>query len=1067
MRKVRALLRSGLLRPPLTGVVVLALACLFAVSPVGSVHGGSAVSPPRETMPSPGVGAALASSSEGAGLPRAFSPTDLGVVYTTDSRAGNNGYLASDFAIPNGDLVVGQNWTILEAEPVNSTMTIAVGMFGFENATGPEWWPEMDVWNDHGRPENVTVLDREDPLHAGATVHLILKANYSDWWNFSIGSTLVTSPGFNGTLDLGTPIASGFSPTAPLVQWPSLIVEGNTTTMPFSLHLQPVLEYTSGLNPPDLLNHTWAPQNGIWWQNAPGWRVGGEDQLGPVTEYTGSLWELWMGQTVPLAPANGSWLWGFGGPLVHPYANVTTDGAFSTNTGFGVELDLNSSSFGEGASSYLVTAWERLAPGVAVGVGAWVNAPGGAFIPYYAKNVSGEAIQYIGDTNTPPVGHPQVLLAWPDPGGIWNFSDNGAPLIGGENSYALGQEWVGPTVAPAGSEAFITIDSVGPVSPGLSGLALSPAILLNVSGQWESSPAGFVGPTGAPPCGPCVGAPLEGYLQDPLLPPGQAFASAGLASLPVGTTLWDGTSYPPVSVAWSGIPSQVRSYENLTATVWVNGTSGPVPSPAVVVDLPSGVQAGAITYPAAGMAEVPLEFADTADPVPLTLAARGGGNGYLPANATITTELEPGTLALQGHLDAPSLAPGQSATIVLWVNGTDGTGPRTDVTLSATSSLGASVVAEGLQAGGTDFAFGYTAPSVDQLENDTVAILAQVPGFDPDVGLVLVPLAPPEMTLAVRESPNPALSGSDLQVVAWLNATATGAALPGAAFAAGFQAYGSVAAVVPTEPSPGEYSFEVPAPLVPANSTLFLSVSAQLAGYRTVTDQVPMFIDLPSLVVAVDVLAPQGGIYEIVVQTSYLGAGIAGAELALDASGGTLAAPSLTSGPHGFANFTWDSPSGPGGTFTFSLNVFAAGFLPADQTFTIQVPSGSGTGNGPSGLAPAWLLVAPAIVIAVFLLLWIYGRQRSKAGASGKGTKEPAKPAPEKKWAGEGSGSEEKGPPSVEGHSKRMNEPLSSAKDGKAVLEGGIATEPKAETPASGAAGPVAEDTVGAGGTPP
>jgi hypothetical protein len=902
-------------------------------------------------------------------------PTDVGRVFTTDPRAANNQFLFATMGVPPDQLVPGENWTILVTEPVNSTMTIGVGVFGFENGSSPEWVPEYFVWNDHGRPANTSVQVPQDSFSQGHQVDLYVTEDHGPWWSFWAGGSLVSGPEGNGTVDLGTSHAAGYSATAPLVEWPSLLVEGNTTAMPFQLELSSVLLYNASENPPDAVNATWIPQNALWWQSNPGFQVAGEDQIGEAVPNAGTMWKLWMGEGEPAAPSNGTWLWGLGGPAVQPYANVTVQGAFAANSGFAMDLDLNASDFGPAASSYLITIWERVAPGLAVGVGDWVNAPGGQNVPFYTKNVSGSSVQYVGDTNAIAGGVPELIKAYPTGRGIWNFTDNGALLQGGEDSFAFGGEYIGPSVAPQGSLTFITIDTWGASAGSETPLAISPSVELNLSGSWTTAPEGWVGPT-VVPCSPCAGAPLEGFSQDPILAPGESETSAGLPSLPVGTVLWDGLTFPTANVSWSGVPVSVGSWQNLTAHVWVNGSSGALPSPRVSLDIPAGVVAGPLKTPASGGGLlVNLSFPVSSGATPLTLGATGSSAGYLAGSNSTSTLLEEGNLSVAGHFEGAGIPPGSTGSILLWVNATDGAGPRSDVAWEARSALGATLTDDGLIAGSTAYAFSYTAPEVTGVTGDTVAFIADVPGFHSDTGLVPVEVVPPTMLLAASATPNPVFSGGTIEGTAWVNDTAN-APLSGASLAAGFGESG-VVPVSSSSPAPGEYTFEVASPLVAVNATLPLIVRASLSGYQTISVTLQVQVVLRLLEVVVSIAPPEQLTYNLAVTVSSGGAGISGALAYLVPSSGTLISQEIGTSPGGWANFTWTAPSSQAGTYSFDLSVSDPGYWSDTVTFTISVAGTTGSSPTP-GISLLWLLVAPAVVLLAFLLLWDYGRRKSK-----------------------------------------------------------------------------------------
>lgn len=872
--------------------------------------------------------------------------------------------VGSSFTLPDGDIAAGTTWTVLAAEPLTPTATIGVGLVGTQSGAVPQWQGFFEIWTA-GRPSPTVYLNQSSDFVAGAFVTVNFSWVHGSWWQAQVDGVPIQTGTTNGTVDLGTPTAAGFSATAPAFPAPSTEIAGNSTDLPGTLLFYVALKVTQDLG-------ATFPSDGVWTSAVPGWNVSGQDQ-----SYTQRIDQVAVGAGVPSSPPSGSWLWGIGGPGFQTLANVTTPSAGPLE-GFGVKVNLTAwgSLHGPNASSYVLTLTMPIAWNISIGVGLWVNSPGSSLLPFYEENISGNLTYVPGDDTYLP--HDNVLELWTNASfyyGLWSFYagsvfTNGTYIwgIAGNGTLDLGTNYTSASAAPD-----LIVQEAGITPTNATALLLNTTFLENVSGNWTAPSQGFVG-GGLPGCGACSGSRVEGYLQDPFLAEGAVLVEDDLPALPSGTLLWNGPVGPSAQVSLSGIPAQATSLEEVSARVEVNGSGEPLLSPRVIVSAPTGVLVGAPWYPATGGAWVNLTFPSTSSPQELGISASGAAAGWSPGTASAELWLLPGSMSVIGRLAGPALVSSETGTLVLWVNGTGGVGPLPEASLTLKSALGATLGPATFAASLDGFELSYTAPQVSLQATDEVTVLAQVPGFIELGATIPVPLVPRALSLIVRPLSSPVVSGSRASFEAWVNASA-GGPLSGAVLQATF----GLVELPPSLPSvalgPGLYGFSLKVPLVDQNLSEAVVVQASVPGYGSYAVELLVPVVVAPLFVSAQVLPLTGGAYGIELTVTNSSGPLSGASTTLSSTVGVVLPPVLTTGATGNVEFTWTPASGASGTFTLTYTASAPGFYARSGTVVVSVPPAS---SGALGLTKSyWFLLAPLLILVVFLLLWAVGRWRA------------------------------------------------------------------------------------------
>lgn len=971
-----------------------------AASPIASSASPAPVSVGSGDMPGshPGTSTHLPPSS-----PSVQRSAVSASITTTDPGVAKNRGIETNILIPNGSLVAGQNFTFLVGEPFNATTQIAVGLFGFQDSTVADWEAGYAIWNLTSGSGVQEFVNRSRNFTSGSTVVLAFSFEHGTWWSATADGLAIEAAGGNGTVDLGASSAVGFSPATSPFTSPSLLVVSPVAGPPVTVLFDPAFAL---LSVGGRIGGPMVPNNGIWRGPSTGWQVVGDDQAPGLLDG-----EIELGGSVAPAPPTGDWLWGLAGPGFHTVANVTgsLSGSFP-NSGIGAVLNLSSGIVvGPNATSYVVTAWENVAPGLSLGVGAWVNAPGARVVPFFVENLSGSLDATLSFTHPSLAkvlrleGTSTVNLTTGVPTGWWNFSLNGRPITGSTDN-ANGSLPVGVQTVTSGPRAYLTVQVAGPLPATLSPLSLDAALLLNESGAWTLPHAGSVGPL-ANGCLPCAGSPEEGYLQDLFLAPGAVEVSSGLPSLSPATELWNGSGFPRAQVAATGLAGQLGSLSTWPVHVWVNGSGVPLTPPQVEFVLPAGLHAGLPWYLPGGGAIVNLSLPLAPSPQQLTFSVLGSAMGWLPGSVNLSVWLVPGNLSVEGHLDGPPLYSDGQGTVILWVNGTEGAGPLPNATLSFQSPLGGVLGAPVFDSPVSAYTVPYTAPLVELPENDSLAILAVVAGFQVGGGHAVLAIQPYTLALAVRAVNGPLVSGGLGRFVAWVNST-TGTPLAGATLSAVF-GYAPLPASVPSTVSgPGAYAFDLTVPLLSANSSALLVAEASVLGYGVGLAEVRVPVVLQALDLSVQVGPWSGGSVTVSLATSNASGPVVGAYATLIAPSGSVLPPAVFTDLNGQGAFTWTPPSGSQGTVLLHLTVSAQGFYSRSSTVSVTVPSSS----GPLGVSRAdWLLAAPLAVIACFLALWAYARWRAGPPRPSLITSPKGVP-PETPEAAEGKGEEKETP---------------------------------------------------------
>ncbi len=876
---------------------------------------------------------------------------------TTDLSTVSNQGISSTLYLPNATIPSGENWTLLVAEPVTSSEAIGVGIEGTEVGAAPDWLGFYELWNVSG-PGVTVVRNTTFDYLPGSTVTLGFSWVHGTWWEASINGLNLTGSAGNGTVDLRTSRALGTSPTAASFSSPTLLLEGNSTSFPGTLSAPVALAVEEA-------GALVVPSNGIWEASDAGWQVQGEDQNANL-----AIGSLKVGLSLPSGPSSGSWLWGLGGPGFQSRGNVTSS-PLGSATGFTFTLNGTlgpGAGTGRNATSFAVSLGMEVSPGSWLWVGAWVNAPGVTVLPFYETNRSGVLTYFPGDATRLTRASDLTLSALASPGGNWSFFAGGAPILG---TQANGTVVTGSPTTLANAPPELTVEEALPSPTVATPLLLGPAIEMNVSGTWTRPSQGSVG-SPPPGCGNCGPVPVEGNAQDLFLGPDDLQWEDGLTALAQGTLLWSGPPGPSAHVSVRGLPSQVGSLARLPISIAVNGTTGALAGEEVSLLLPSGVSASSPWYLPTGGALVNLTFPLTVSPNQLSLTVEGVAPGWSVGSATLTPWLVPGNLSVEVRVDAGPLLPGENATLTVWTNATDGAGPLSNATIQLRSAAGALLGAVAFDPSTMTYTVPYGAPYVGQPTNDTVTVQVDVVGFVPAAGALSVPLRPKALTLVVRALGSPVPSGGSASFMAWVNAS-DGGAEGGATLSGTFGLLPLPPSVPTSELAPGEYRFTLPVPLTAQNGSVVVVVEALVTGFA------PVYLETSVEVVEMPLelrgsLAETGsGAYLVSVEVSNSTAPLEGALVQAFSGSGTISPATVSTDPNGSGEFLWAPPAGPG-TFRIVLTVSDAGYYGRNLTLSITLGVGTGPLNVPRS---DWLLLSPLAVLAVFLVLFLWGRRRA------------------------------------------------------------------------------------------
>lgn len=953
---------------------VLTLVAVLLLLPGGPVLGAPANGPRAPHFPPTPSERALGTSPQAAphlpnpSLPSAApphgpSPAPAALpsyearVVTSDPSTGSNQGISSTLYLPNATIPAGENWTLLLAQPVTSNEAIGVGIEGSEVGASPGWFGFYELWNVSG-PGVTVVRNTTFGYLPGSTVTLGFSWVHGTWWQASINGLDLTGVAGNGTVNVGTATALGISSAAAGFTSPTLLLEGNSTFFPGTLSASVALAV-------DEAGSLLVPSNGIWEASDPGWQVQGEDQDADL-----AMGSLRIGSSLPTGLASGSWLWGFGGPGFQSRGNVTSS-ALGSASGFAFTLNSTlgpGAGTGPNATSFVVALGAQLSTGSWLWVGAWVNAPGVTVLPFYETNRSGVLTFYPGDATRLTHASGLTLEALSYPGGEWSFFAGTAPIIG---TQANGTVVAGSPTTLASAPPELSVDEALPTPTVPTPLMLGPAIEMNVSGTWTRPSQGSVG-SPPPGCGGCGPVSVEGNAQDLFLGPDDLEWQDGLPALAQGTLLWSGPPGPAAHVSVRGVPSQVGSLARLSAWTDVNGTTGALAGAEVSFLLPSGVSASAPWYLPTGGALVNLTFPLTVSPNQLSLTVEGVAPGWSVGTLTLTPWLVPGNLSVRSRVDAGPLLPGANATLFVWTNATDGAGPLANATLQLRSAAGALLGAVAFDPSTSTYTVPYQAPSVGQPTNDTVSVLASVVGFVPAAGVLSVPLRPKALTLAVHALSAPVPSGGSATFLAWVNASGGGAE-GGATLSGTFGLLPLPPSVPTSEVALGEYRFTLSVPLTSQNGSVVVVVEANVTGYAPVYLETSVEVVETPLELRGALSATGSGEYLVSVEVSNSTGPLEGALVQAFSGSGTISPATVSTDPNGSGEFLWAPPAGPG-TFRILLTASSAGYYGRNLTLSITLGVGSGPLNVPR---TDWLLFSPLAVLAVFLVLFLWGRRRA------------------------------------------------------------------------------------------